>query len=222
MANFVSRSEIYAHEIEQVNQDIEILRATNKDSEYLASIIKLLNDIDYQYFNDIILEVRDHFEINKYYLEADRNQELVNHEIPYLIENYLQSLSQIEPLQEPNSKPSEFKIESKFYRQKMADLTAIEQRQKKQIIDLGTTLTDPNQNVIHSQFDPKVLLGLIKQNEKYDTNSLLKLTRNLMLKEIKTAHVAKENYRINYKWFLVVGITLLIGLVTAVCLPFFI
>lgn len=207
MSKFISRQDFHNREIDELNKDIELLKASTRDSEYLSSVIKSLNEIDYQYFNEIINNVRSLFEINKYYLDIDKNKDIINFEIPYIIDLYVQELLSIIPKNQliETQKINYDNLVNSFYQDKIEEIKKIEDTQNLEIQKLAKHWQTYNtyKPIAKSQFDPKVLSGLLKRYKQEDTKTIVSSVYNLMKKEINQIEDCKKNYKIRIKWFLI-------------------
>lgn len=231
MAKFVSRNDIHAEAIQEINQEIEILRNKTHDSQYLSSTIALLNNLDPAYFTPIVDEVKQMFDIMKYYIDKDKNKELINPEIPHLIENYLHELALLIPESDLNQSPSRQKTAGQLsadeltnfsLQEKMNRLQEIEHQAERILATISPSNQSEAENLAQSDFEPKVIEGLIKQNDKFSTKEIIRATRFLMKKEVTKANANKNHYRINTKWFWILVPILLIGMILTIILPLFI
>lgn len=226
MSKFVSRKELHAEEINQVNQDIASLQDSTRDTQYLSSIIKILTEIDYEYFNDLIRELRSTFDIDKYYFDHDKNKNGMNTEVLSILENYIQELITMAPKNQIGTDETLnqglIEISSNASQQKVTKLKQIETEYAQKLADLVPVWEEKDKSIIKNQFEPQVLTGLLKQNERYDTLAILKMTHELMQREITTIHEQKNRYKIKFKWFFLVAPFLLLGMILAIVLPFFI
>lgn len=208
VAKFVSRNDIHAEAIQEINQEIEILRNKTHDSQYLSSTIALLNNLDPTYFTPIVDEVKQMFDIMKYYIDKDKNKELINPEIPHLIENYLHELALLIPESDLNQSPSRQKTAGQLsadeltnfsLQEKMNRLQEIEHQAERILATISPSNQSEAENLAQSDFEPKVIEGLIKQNDKFSTKEIIRATRFLMKKEVTKANANKNHYRINTK-----------------------
>ncbi|ATZ16574.1 hypothetical protein JN01_0215 [Entomoplasma freundtii] len=228
MSKFVSRKELHAEEIQQVNRDITSLQDSTRDTQFLSAIIKILTEIDYEYFNELIQDLRSTFDIDKYYFDSDKNKNGMSNEVLHLLENHIQELMSMsldsEKIINQNDSLNHGVIEvsSSLYKQQIAASKAIETSYTQKLADLVPLWEEKGKVLTRNQFEPQVLTGLMKQNEHYDTLAILKFTHDLMQKEITATHEQKNRYKIKFKWFLIVAPILLIGIVLAIILPFFI